>query len=115
MQNPEKAKEMINFCEGKGEKKKSVCKERALSIYVALNLSKSKYRRLKACSVEYGNELYPSYYQIGLAKSDCYPLKSAIEISETRAEIELQALLDHTTKRILKSISAENETFTEES
>lgn len=57
--------------------------------------------------------MYPSYSQIQKAKFDCYPDENAIHITDASAKINLQALLDHTSCRILKllnenSIQSEN-------
>lgn len=54
-------------------------------------------------SMEHGVDLYLSYYQIQLAKRDCYPTKEMIMFTETHAEIELQVLLDLTIQRLLES------------
>lgn len=52
--------------------------------------------------MEHGVDLYPSYYQIQLAKRDCYPPKEIMTFTETSAEIELQALLDLTMDLLFK-------------
>jgi hypothetical protein len=77
---------------------------------ISLNLSKSKYVQLRMTSMEHGVDLYPSYYQIQLAKKDCYPSKEIMMF--THAEIEPQALLDLTIQRLLKALKIDtNEEF----
>jgi len=44
--------------------------------------------------------LYPSYDKVLEAKKLCYPPENSITVTETKAEIKLQALLDHTATRI---------------
>lgn len=50
-----------------------------------------------------GKNVFPSYYQIQCAKSICYPPKEKIHISDSSASVELQAILDLTVDRILKT------------
>ena len=45
--------------------------------------------------------VFPSY-KILAAKSRCYPPECSIRITETSAEVLLQALLDHTTARLIQ-------------
>lgn len=62
--------------------------------------------------MKHGVHLYPSYYQIQLAKKDCYPSKEMMIFTDTHAEIELQALLDLTIQRLLKALKINtNEEF----
>lgn len=105
MDNPEEASKIWAFCEGKSQyKEKIYSREKALALMISLNLSKSKYIQLRMTSIEHGVNLYPSYYQIQLAKRDCYPLKEMMIFTETHAEIELQALLDLTVQRLWKTL-----------
>lgn len=46
-------------------------------------------------------KLFPSYEKVMEAKKHCYPQYNAIKITETSAEVQMQALLDHTVHRIL--------------
>ena len=40
-------------------------------------------------------KLFPSYENVQAAKRNCYPELSKMTFTETRAEAELQAMLDH--------------------
>ncbi|KYN10861.1 hypothetical protein ALC57_16988 [Trachymyrmex cornetzi] len=89
--------------------------EVALSILVEYKLSKSQYQGLRSVSKENHCQLYPPYKKIVEAKNHCYPLRTAITITESSAEVRVQALLDHTVQRILflqtdviKSLDQEN-------
>jgi hypothetical protein len=48
-----------------------------------------------------GVSVLASYYKAQAAKMRCYPPESATCITETTAVVSLQALLDHTTCRLL--------------
>ena len=49
--------------------------------------------------------VYPCDSLIQKAKKECYPDKKSMQVTETTAEIQLQALLDHTTLRLHKYVS----------
>lgn len=81
--------------------------EKALGLFISLKLSKWQYITLRETAIREGaQKLYPSYYKIQQAKLQCYPPKSTITITDSLAEIKLQALLDLTTKRILDGLSS---------
>lgn len=111
--NPEEASKIWAFCENKIQhSEKTYSREKALALMISLNLSKSKYVQLRMTSMEHGVDLYSSYYQIQLAKKDCYPSKEMMTFTDTHAEIELQALLDLTIQRLLKTLKIDtNEEF----
>lgn len=51
---------------------------------------------------ERGCDLYPSYKRIQETKTQCYPAKEFLDISEIKGEVKLQALLDLTVRRIVE-------------
>ncbi|EFN83826.1 hypothetical protein EAI_00114, partial [Harpegnathos saltator] len=61
------------------------------------------YEELRNISNIQGIKQYPSYYQIRLAKKDCYRSKETITVSETYTSIKLQALLDITFSRLVEA------------
>lgn len=73
----------------------------ALSLIVEQKLSRSQYQGLRNISRENNCNLFPPYKLVYQAKLKCYPIKSDITITECSAEVKLQALLNHTTERIL--------------
>lgn len=77
--------------------------EVALSLLIENNLSKSRYNNIRATSLDHNSVLYPPYHQVSKAKEQCYPRRDEIFIDECKAEVKLQALLDHTAERILLS------------
>lgn len=73
-------------------------------MYVDLDLTNSKYENLRDHNENlFGEKLYPTYLEIAEMKKKCYP--DHIEISDRGAKVEIFALLEHTTKRILKLIN----------
>lgn len=73
----------------------------ALSIVVESKLTKHQYLLIRQSMKEHNCNLYPPYYKVLQAKIRCYPPRSDITITEISAEVKLQALLNHTTERIL--------------
>jgi hypothetical protein len=63
--------------------------------------SKHSYLAHRATAKNQFADIYPSYHKIRDAKSRCYPNIEGQTITEISAEIRLQDLLDHTTRRIL--------------
>lgn len=106
MENPDQVLRVRNFCEGKlREKQSAYSKEKGLAIMLALKLSQSKYIALRKLSEEGGSNRYPSYHDVLAAKKECYPPDADIEITETYAQIKLQALLDLTTRKLVKVLN----------
>lgn len=106
--NPEDASRIRALCESKiNETQTLYTKEKALAVMISLQLSKLKYIRLREISIEHGVNPYPSYYKVQQAKQDCYPPAKAIRITDTSAEINLQAVLDLTVHRMLKVFDIE--------
>lgn len=104
-ENPQHVEKVRYFCENiEKYHQHSYSKERALAIYVSLNLSKCDYLTLRKSAEQEGCFLYPSYYQIQQAKRECYPPQNSIMVTDTFAKITLQSLLDHTGRRILESL-----------
>lgn len=52
-----------------------------------------------------GHNVLPSYYSLRKSKQACYPLEEHIVVTETRAEINIQALLDKTVQRLIEAQS----------
>lgn len=76
--------------------------DEAVSLIVEGKLSKHQYLMLRKDAQKRNADIYPSYHKVLEAKGRCYPPKEEFIITETLAEIRLQALLDHTTNRLLQ-------------
>ena len=99
--SPSKAARYRKSCEKQPEQVFS--NEEALALLIDNNLSKSQ-----CCGIRFANraknpKLYPPYNEIVAVKKHCYPNESDILLSEMKAEVTLQALLDITIERILLS------------
>lgn len=73
----------------------------ALSLIVEYRMSKHVYQGIRSGALELNSKIYPSYKSVLEAKKKCYPPKDDITITESKAAVKLQALLDHTASRIL--------------
>ena len=63
--------------------------------------NKGSYQLLRSQAIEKGYNLYPSYNSLREAKLRCYP--EHIQVDDFKAEITLQRLVDHTSKRLCES------------
>lgn len=50
-----------------------------------------------------GHDVFPSIHKLSEAKQHCYPSDDNIEVTKTRSQIQLQAILDKTAERLVKS------------
>jgi len=83
------------------EVEKTLSDDAALSVLVEYKFSKRTYQGIRKVAKENNCKLYPSYNNVLKAKKRCYPPRTNMTITESRAEVTLQALLDHTVERIL--------------
>ena len=75
----------------------------ALNLLISGKMTKETYQMTRMITNKNrGCSVFPAYKKILSAKNRCYPPSSAISISETSAEVELQPLLEHTTARLLQ-------------
>ena len=81
----------------------------ALGIFVNANLSRAQYNIIRESS----KDIYPCYSLIQQAKKMCYPKEEFIDVTETKAEVKLQALLDHTIVRLSMYLDDILEVFSE--
>ncbi|EFN80696.1 hypothetical protein EAI_01483, partial [Harpegnathos saltator] len=74
----------------------------ALAFLMEAGLTKHSYQIIWTQAKSRGADIYPSYNKVREAKAECYPPKESVHITETKSEIELQALLDLTVRRIIQ-------------
>lgn len=84
--------------------KKCLSKEEALNVLVTAKLTKCLSNFIRNVTSEIGHNCFPSYCQIQRAKTECYPNKETIDISETSVHINLQSLLDKTAERLIQVV-----------
>lgn len=77
----------------------------AVSVLIELDLGKHQYVSIRNLTKSRNANIFPPYEKVTEAKKLCYPDASSIEVNESGASIKLQALLDHTSKRLLQSFS----------
>lgn len=88
--------------------------DEALALLLDLGLTKAQWNKLRSGARTRNVNIYPSYKKLLLAKKRCYPVEEAITVTETEMEIKFQALLDHTSSRIVNSKAVSLEDFTDE-
>lgn len=81
----------------------------ALSIFVEGDFTRRQWELLH----DTNKNIFPCYTFLRQAKKDSYPKDESIRITEICAEIQLQALLDHTTKRLCLYLDEVLKTCTE--
>ena len=75
----------------------------ALALMIDTDLSRRGYQILRKQAIKRFSNIYPSYKRIQEAKQKCYP--ADINVTESKAEVSLQSMLDITTERIFGVIS----------
>ncbi|EFN81220.1 hypothetical protein EAI_02629, partial [Harpegnathos saltator] len=81
---------------------RSYTPEEALGLMIDMKLSKTAYKLMLQGARQRNANIYPSYEKVLAANENCYPPKNCITVTETSAEVTLQAFLDVTCKRILE-------------
>jgi hypothetical protein len=74
--------------------------DEALAFLISSDLTQSAYQMMRNIAVSHQADIFPSYRKVLKAKTECYPAN--IFVTEAKAEVPLQDLLNHTTKRILQ-------------
>lgn len=77
--------------------------DEALAFLLAQNFSKQQYCEMKAACASANANIWPNYNQVREAKKNCRP--EGVCYGETEVVVSLQALLDHTTKRLLEKVT----------
>lgn len=77
----------------------------ALAYYVDSKCTVHSYKQTRKWSLKAGHQVFPSYHSLGKSKISCYTSKENILVTETSAEIKLQANLDKTTERLVEAQS----------
>lgn len=76
--------------------------DEALSVFIEAKLTKFQYNIIRDAAKQHNSNLYPNYESITSAKKRCYP--QDLVITEGRAEVPLQSLLNHTVSRLFQSL-----------
>lgn len=73
----------------------------ALDLIFDTGMSKGGYQLMRNRFKAKGLDVIPPYTAVRTAKNACYPHDDFLSFSESKAEVQLQGLLDHTFDRIL--------------
>ncbi|GAB0087959.1 uncharacterized protein DMENIID0001_023290 [Sergentomyia squamirostris] len=73
-------------------------KEEALAFFIDNSFSKAQYSNIQKESPA----RFPSYYHISQWKKECSPAEESIIISPSKVTVQLQALMQHTSQRIIE-------------
>lgn len=98
--SPERASEIKHLRSTKGDMR-VYNPEEALALFVDCKLTTNSYKLMRKRAIGAGHFLYPSYYSIQKAKAECCPSEEFLTITETSAEISLQAIIDLTVTRLV--------------
>ena len=78
--------------------------DQALVVCVAGDLTKHSYRTIRNLVNQAAKaKLLPAYEKVRAAKKKCYPDPCTMTFTETSAEVKLQAILDHTCRRLVEA------------
>lgn len=77
--------------------------DEALALMTDGKISKFQYNQFQSGAKSRNANLYPPYHHVLEAKKKCYPPNKSIHISEIAVSIDLQALVDHTATRFVKT------------
>lgn len=92
-----KYREALNRSRSRLQEKTRLSPIQALSIFVEASLTRKQYEIIRTSD----KRLYPCYSVLQKIKKECYPATEAFRVTATCAEIELQALLNHTSERLI--------------
>ena len=103
LKNPQEVSKVMNVIQGQSTSSREISPQKALALYVSMQLSKWRYSVLRNFNEKEGLK-YPTYYQLLKEKNNCYPKKEDVTVTETSVKIRLQSLLDLTVKRLIISL-----------
>ena len=93
----------VNQSSSPSQKQPAYSPNEALALMFDCGLSKASYQHLRNGAKERCSNLYPAYNHVRQAKEQYLPSSVDIwTITDFAAEIDLQALLDHTSRRIVE-------------
>jgi hypothetical protein len=75
--------------------------EKTLSLLLTKNFSVHQYNDVRELATENGYKIFPSLYSMRKVKEECRP--ENIFYNELRCYVPMQKLLDHTSKRVVKT------------
>ncbi|KAK3916205.1 DNA primase [Frankliniella fusca] len=77
--------------------------EESFALFIHMDLSRDSYQLLRNTMIAKNlTEMFPSYYKLQEVADSCCPDPTDIVVTNSSVEINLQALLNHTAKRLIK-------------
>lgn len=98
-ENQDRAHEYVKAVKCPKTIQPQICPEEALKMFVKANLTATQYEIIRETT---GN--LPCYSVLQKHKKACYPPQESLHVTEDCAEVELQAVIDHTAERLLKHL-----------
>lgn len=77
--------------------------DEALAYYIDSKSTTYSYKQTRKWCMKVGHQVFPSYYVLHQSKKACYPPEEQILVTESRAEVKLQAVLDKTVERLVEA------------
>lgn len=77
--------------------------DEALAYYIDSKSTILSYKQTRKWTTKVGHHVFPSYECIVRSKKACYPSEEHIVVTQSRADIELQALLNKTAERFVEA------------
>lgn len=105
LENPQEVSKVLKVIGDESITPLEVSPQKALALYITMRLSKWRYIALREFSLKEGHMKYPSYYMLLKEKTECYPKKEDVTVTDVSAKIKLQSLLDLTVRRLVKSLN----------
>lgn len=104
--NPAIGTEYLKSCENQ-KLLKEYTPDEAVALTMDMKLTKRQYDTMRFGSKKRNCRLYPTYSNIFDAKNQCYPPNEFVRVSEMGFKIDLQAILDLTTKRLVETFPSQ--------
>lgn len=92
----------VQAAEARQEGPQRLTPQEAVALVVDLDLTVREYERLHCNAKEHRADIYPVYHDVRKAKVDCMPARDLMQISAECANVDMQALMDHTSQRLLQ-------------
>lgn len=83
------------------DQQRCLTSDEALAYYIDSKSTSHAYKQTRKWSMMAGHQVFPSFHSLCRAKKACRPAEEHVTITETRAEIKLQAILDKTAQRLI--------------
>lgn len=90
--NPQKATEEIND---------KLSGDEALAYYIDSKSTTQTYKITRKICMQKGSKVFPSLYSLRKSQIACFPPEEHIVVTETRAEMKVQAVLDKTAEHLV--------------